>query len=164
MKRRVLKVQVSTPPLIDLAIYPSWIKLLCTKRGCYAFTITCTTRASQLRHHIICERTEGRRVTLEQVGIQRTLSRRGRMVIEGRPVLCASSIVKLYPKLVNGVLTVPRRNNKAEQPWKAKHLITLYHQHDVIRPTVISCHRKLIHVGVEHNTMCLLTSPHWGFS
>lgn len=75
------------------------------------------------------------------------------MVIEGRPVLCASSIVKLSPKLVNGVLTVPRRNNKAEQPWKAKHLITLYHQHDVIRPTVISCHRKLIHVGAEHNTI-----------
>lgn len=125
MKRRVQKVQVSTPQLIDPAVYSSWIKLLCVKRGSYAFTITCTTRASQLRHHIICERTEGRRVTLEEVDIERTLSRRGRMVIGGRPVPCASSIVILYPKLLNGVLSVTRRNSKAEQPWKAKHLITL---------------------------------------
>ena len=69
---------------------------------------------------------------------------------EGRPVPRNSRISSLDPQLVDGVLRVGGRIQKAEIPWESKHLVIVDHGHDVTRLVVIRYHRKLIHAGVEH--------------
>ncbi len=58
--------------------------------------------------------------------------------------------MSLDPLLVNGVLRVGRRIDKAELLWEGKHPIILNHAHDITCLVVIYYHQKLIHTGVEH--------------
>jgi hypothetical protein len=67
------------------------------------------------------------------------------LMSKGRPSAQASRIADLNPQLVNGILRVGGRIDKAELLWEAKHPIILDHGHDITRLIAIHYHRKLIH-------------------
>ncbi|XP_048578060.1 uncharacterized protein LOC116619332 [Nematostella vectensis] len=69
---------------------------------------------------------------------------------KGQPVPRASRIANLDPQLVDGVLRVGGRIDRADIPWETKHPIILDHGQDVTRLIVTEYHQKLRHVGVEH--------------
>ncbi|XP_048587422.1 uncharacterized protein LOC116616705 [Nematostella vectensis] len=69
---------------------------------------------------------------------------------KGQPVPRASRIANLDPQLVDGVLRVGGRKDRADIPWETKHPIILDHGQDVTRLIVTEYHQKLRHVGVEH--------------
>ena len=75
---------------------------------------------------------------------------------KGRPVPRNSRIASLDPQLVDSVLRVGGKIEKAKIPWESKHPVILDHGHDVTRLIVTHYHRKLIHAGVEHvfNHIC----------
>ncbi|CAB4034531.1 PREDICTED: uncharacterized protein LOC107329134, partial [Paramuricea clavata] len=69
---------------------------------------------------------------------------------KGRSAAQANRIADLNPQLLNGILRVGGRIDKAELPWEAKHPIILDDNQTSDVVPVIHYHRKLIHAGVEH--------------
>jgi hypothetical protein len=73
---------------------------------------------------------------------------------KGRPVPRDSRIASLDPQLMDGVLRVGGRIEKAEIPWESKHPVILDHRHDVTRLIVIHYHRNL---STRESNMSLIT-------
>ena len=150
LKKKVFNVRASVGVLLDPAAYSSWNRLLLV-----------TSWPLRYRENL-CNRNQRKSGPLtvhelkeaEQLWIQWAQHNRFHVEIDALssrlPIPPSSRIASLDPRLVDGVLRVGGRMDKAEIPWSARHPIILDHGHDVTRLIVLDYHRRLTHAGVEH--------------
>ena len=71
-----------------------------------------------------------------------------------------SSLLPLQPVLVDGIMRVGGRLDKAPIPFEAKHQVILPPAHPLSRLLVQDLHEKHLHVGREH-TLALIRQTFW---
>ena len=71
-----------------------------------------------------------------------------------------SSLLPLQPVLVDGIIRVGGRLNKAPIPFEAKHQVLLSPAHPLSRSVVQDIHQRHFHVGREH-TLALVRQQFW---
>ncbi|XP_048586794.1 uncharacterized protein LOC116618440 [Nematostella vectensis] len=151
MRKKVLRVQQEADAtLIDPAAFSSWLKLRRVTAWILRFLYNLRNRDKPKSGVLSIEELK----TEELYWIKWTQRDRFAREIEslekGQPVPRASRIANLDPQLVDGVLRVGGRIDRADIPWETKHPIILDHGQDVTRLIVTEYHQKLRHVGVEH--------------
>ena len=145
MKKKVLGTKVVVPKLLDPAGYSNWPKLV--RVTAWILRFCHDLRKKDRRNAEVLSVEELKEAELFWI----KFAQQGRFGVEieslskGRPSAQASRIADLNPQLVNGILRVGGRIDKAELPWEAKHPIILDHGHDITRLIAIHYHRKLIH-------------------
>jgi hypothetical protein len=146
MKKKVLgTTKVVVPKLLDPAGYSNWPKLV--RVTAWILRFCHNLRKKDRRNAEVLSVEELKEAELFWI----KFAQQGRFGVEieslskGRPFAQASRIADLNPQLVNGILRVGGRIDKAELPWEAKHPIILDHGHDITRLIAIHYHRKLIH-------------------
>ena len=77
-----------------------------------------------------------------------------------RPLPRDSSLLPLQPILVNGIIRVGGRLNKAPIPFEAKHQVIIPPTHRLSRLIIQDFHEGQLHVGREH-TLALVRQQFW---
>jgi hypothetical protein len=150
MKKKVLAAKAVVPKLLDPAGYSNWLKLGRVTAWILRFCHNLRKKDRRNAEVLSVEELEEAEVYWIKSAQQDRFGVEIESLSKGRPAAQASRIADLNPQLVNGILRVGGRIDKAELPWEAKHPIILDHGHDITRLIAIHYHRKLIHAGVEH--------------
>ena len=151
LKKSVLKTKVAPlKPVIDPAAYSSWIKLTQITTWIFHMCHNLCNKGKQVSGPLTVDELDNANLYWIRWGQSDRFQVEIEALTKGRLVPRDSRIAGLDPQLVDGVLRVGGRIEKAEIPWESKHPVILDHGHDITRLIVIHYHRKLIHAGVEH--------------
>jgi hypothetical protein len=150
MKKKVLGAKVVVPKLLDPAGYSNWLKLVRVTAWILRFCHNLCKKDRRNAEVLSVKELEEAELYWIKSAQQDPFGVEIESLSKGCAAAQASRIADLNLQLVNGILCVGGRIDKAELPWEAKHPIILDHGHDITRLIVIHYHRKLIHARVEH--------------
>jgi hypothetical protein len=126
MKKKVLRAKVVVPKLLDPAGYSNWLKLVRVTAWILRFCHNLRKKDRRNAEVLSVEELEEAELYWIKSAQQDRFGVEIESLSKGRPAAQASRIVDLNPQLVNGILRVGGRIDKAELPWEAKHPIILY--------------------------------------
>ncbi|XP_032228574.2 uncharacterized protein LOC116612041 [Nematostella vectensis] len=134
MRKKVLRVQQEADaPLIDPATFSSWLKLRRVTAWILRFLYNLRNRDKPRSGALSIEESKTEELCWIKWAQRDRFARKIESLEKGQPVPRASRIANLDPQLVDGVLRVGGRIDRADIPWETKHPILLDHGQDVTR-------------------------------
>ncbi|CAB4024185.1 Hypothetical predicted protein [Paramuricea clavata] len=127
MKKKVLGAKVVVTKLLDPSSYFNWLKLVRVTAWILRFCHNLRKKDRRNAEVLSVEELEEAELYWIKSAQQDRFGVEVESLSKGRPAAQASRIADLNPQLVNGILRVGGRIDKAELPWKAKHPIILDH-------------------------------------
>ncbi|KAL9974310.1 hypothetical protein ACROYT_G011331 [Oculina patagonica] len=161
---------VSTTPSINMVQwekYSSWTKL-CRQYAWwmrYKFNLRCKAKKTsppperQTKYLSTVDLQEALLALCKQAQIE-SFKEDFRDLQANRALAPSSSLLPLQPALVDGVIRVGGRLNKAPIPFEAKHQVILSPTHPLSRLLVQDIQKRHFHVGREH-TLALVRQQYW---
>ena len=150
MKKKVLRVEVPIPKVLDPAAYSSWLRLVRVTAWILQFCHNLRKIDRQSTEVLSVEELKQAELYWVKFAQQDRFGAEIESLSKNRPIARGSSIASPHPQLTDEVLRVGGHIDKAVLPWETKHPIVLDYLHDITCLIVIHYHRRLIHAGVEH--------------
>jgi hypothetical protein len=130
MKKKVLGAKVVVPKLLDPAGYSNWLKLVRVTAWILRFCHNLCKKDRRNAEVLSVKELEEAELYWIKSAQQDPFGVEIESLSKGCAAAQASRIADLNLQLVNGILCVGGRIDKAELPWEAKHPIILDHGHD----------------------------------